>query len=137
LLVKEEIEKLLEIGFIYPIPYSEWISPIVIVPKKNGKIRICQDFRKLNNAIKKDYFPLPFTNAILDAVAGHVCYSFFDGFLGYNQIRIALEDQLKTTFTTAWDTFASIVMLFGSINLLKSFWMTFVSLVKMRITLTT
>ena len=71
LLVKEEIEKLLEIGFIYPVPYSEWVSPIVIVPKKNGKIWICQDFRKLNKATKKDYFPLPFTDAILDAVARH------------------------------------------------------------------
>jgi hypothetical protein len=116
LLVKEEIEKLLEIGFIYPVPYSEWVSPIVIVPKKNGKIRICQDFRKLNNATKKDYFPLPFTDTILDAVAGQECYSFLDGFSGYNQIRIALEDQLKTTFTTAWGTFASLVMLFGLCN---------------------
>jgi hypothetical protein len=116
LLVKEEIEKLLEIGFIYHVPYSEWVSPIVIVPKKNSKIRIYQDFRKLNNATKKDYFPLPFTDAILDAVAGHECYFFLDGFSGYNQIRIALEDQLKTTFTTAWGTFASLVMLFGLCN---------------------
>ena len=103
-MVKEEIEKLLDIGFIYPIPYSEWINPIVIVPKKNGKICICQDFRKLNNAAKKDSFPLPFTDVILDAVAGHECYSFLDGFSRYNQIQIALEDQLKTTFTTAWGT---------------------------------
>ena len=116
LLVKDEIEKLLEIGFIYPVPYSEWVSPIVIVPKKNGKIHICQDFKKLNNATKKDYFPLPFTDAILDAVAGHECYSFLDGFSRYNQIRIALEDQLKTTFTIAWGTFASLVMLFGLCN---------------------
>ena len=71
LLVKEEIEKLLEIGFIYHMSYSEWISPIVIVPKKNGKIWICQDFRKLNKDTKKGYFLLPFTDAILEAVAGH------------------------------------------------------------------
>jgi hypothetical protein len=121
LLVKTEIEKLLEIGFIYPVPYSEWVSPIVIVPKKIGKIRICQDFRKLNNATKKDYFPLPFTDAILDSVAGHVCYSFLDGFSGYNQIRIALEDQLKTTFTIDWGTFASLVMLFGLCNTSATF----------------
>jgi hypothetical protein len=120
-LVKEEIEKLLKIGFIYPVPYSEWVSPIVIVPKKNEKIRICQDFRKLNNATKKDYFPLPFIDAILDVVVGHICYSFLDGFSGYNQIRIALEDQLKTTFTTAWGTFASIIMLFGLCNALATF----------------
>ena len=45
LMVKEELDKLLQVGFIYAIPYSEWISPIVMVPKKNGKIQICQDYR--------------------------------------------------------------------------------------------
>jgi hypothetical protein len=116
LLVKEEIDKLLKAGFIYPVPYSEWVSPIVMVPKKNGKVRICQDFRKLNSTTKKDYFPLPFTDSILDAVAGHECYSFLDGFSGYNQVRIAEEDQLKTTFTTDWGTFAYTVMPFGLCN---------------------
>jgi hypothetical protein len=67
-------------------------------------------------ATKKDYFPLPFMDAILDAVARHPCYSFLDGFSGYNQVRIALEDQLKTTFTTDWGIFASMVMLFGLCN---------------------
>jgi hypothetical protein len=116
LLVKEEIDKLLKAGFIYSVPYSEWVSPIVMVPKKNGKVRICQDFRKLNAATKKDYFPLPFTDSILDAVAGHECYSFLDGFSGYNQVRIADEDQAKTTFTTDWGTFAYTVMPFGLCN---------------------
>ena len=116
LMVKEELDKLLEVGFIYPVPHSEWVSPIVMVPKKNGKIRICQDFRKLNAVTKKDYFPLPFTNTILDAVAGHKCYSFLDGFSGYNQVKIAKEDQLKTTFTTDWGTFAYKVMPFGLCN---------------------
>jgi hypothetical protein len=59
LLVKEEMDKLLEVGIIYHIPYNEWVSPIVVVPKKNGKLRICVDYRKLNNVTKKDYFPLP------------------------------------------------------------------------------
>ena len=116
LMVKEELDKLLEVGFIYPVPYSEWVSPIVMVPKKNGKVRICQDFRKLNAATRKDYFPLPFTDSILDAVAGHECYSFLDGFSGYNQVQIAKEDQLKTTFTTDWGTFAYKVMPFGLCN---------------------
>ena len=70
LMVKEKIDKLLECKFIYPVPYSEWVSPIVIVPKKNGKIRICQDFRRLNSATKKDFFPLPFSDAVLDGVVG-------------------------------------------------------------------
>jgi hypothetical protein len=89
LMVKEEIDRLLEAGFIYPVNNSEWVSPIVVVPKKVGadgtvKIRVCQDFRKLNSATKKDYFPLPFTDIILDHVAGHQRYSFLDGFSGYN-----------------------------------------------------
>ena len=116
LMVKEEIDKLLECGFIYPVPYSEWVSPIVFVPKKNGKVRIYQDFRELNSATRKDYFPLPFTDAILDGVAGHECYSFLDGFSGYNQVQIALEDQPLTTFTTDWGTFAYNVMPFGLCN---------------------
>ena len=116
LLVKEELDKLLRVGFIYEVPYSEWVSPIVMVPKKNGKIRICQDYRKLNAVTKKDYFPLPFTDSILDAVAGHESYSFLDGFSGYNQVKIAKEDQLKTTFTTDWGTYAYTVMPFGLCN---------------------
>jgi hypothetical protein len=51
-----------------------------MVPKKNGKFWICQDFQKLNVVTKEDYFPLPFTNIILDAIARHECYSFLDGF---------------------------------------------------------
>ena len=73
LMVKEEIDRLLEAGFIYPVNNSEWVSPIVVVPKKTGadgkvKIRVCQDFRKLNAATKKDYFPLPFTALLENAV---------------------------------------------------------------------
>ena len=69
LMVKEEIDKLLECGFIYLVPHSEWISPIIVVPKKNGKLQICMDFCKLNFVTQKDYFSLPFTDAILDGVA--------------------------------------------------------------------
>ena len=59
-IVKEEIQKLLEAGFIYPISDSEWVSPLVIVPKKNGKWRVCVDYRELNKATQKYHFPLPF-----------------------------------------------------------------------------
>jgi hypothetical protein len=116
LMVKEEIDKLLECGFIFLVPHSEWVSPIVIVPKKNGKLRIWQDYRKLNSVTKKDHFPLPFTDTLLDSVAGFECYSFLDGFSGYNQIRIALRDKLLTTFTTDWGIFAHNVMPFGLCN---------------------
>ena len=57
-MVQEEIKKLLECGFIYFVPYSEWVSLIIIVLKKNGKIRICQDYRKLNSVTKKGSFSI-------------------------------------------------------------------------------
>ena len=121
MLVKEEIDKLTEAGFIFPVLSSEWVSPIVIVPKKKGidgvvKIRVCQDFRKLNAATRKDHYPLPFTDIVLDTVAGHSMFSFLDGYAGYNQISIREEDQLKTTFTTDWGTYAFRVMPFGLCN---------------------
>ena len=89
LMVKEEIDSLLKAGFIYLVCNSEWVSPIVVVPKKvradrKVKIRVCQDFRKLNATTKKDYAPLQFTDIILDHVFGHGFYSFLDGFFGYN-----------------------------------------------------
>ena len=70
----------------------------------------------MNAATKKDYFPLPFTDIILDHVAGQECYSFLDGFSGYNQVFIWAEDQLKTTFTMEWGTFAFNRMPFGLCN---------------------
>ncbi|OAE26957.1 hypothetical protein AXG93_225s1000 [Marchantia polymorpha subsp. ruderalis] len=71
LLVKEEIDKYLSAGIIYPVLNSEWVSPIVIVPKKlTGKIRVCQDFRKLNAATRKDH--QPFTSEHL----GHLRQTF-------------------------------------------------------------
>ena len=82
--VKEEIDKLLKIGFISPIKRATWLSPIVVVPKKNGKIRVCVDYRKLNVVTIIDTFLIPFTDSILNAVAGHDMYSFLDGFSGYN-----------------------------------------------------
>ena len=114
--VKEELDKLLKVGFIYPLKQVTWLSPIVIVPKKNGKLRICVDYRKLNAATETDPFPLPFQDTLLDAVAGHQMYSFLDGFSGYNQILMAPEDRDKTAFVTEWGVFASNVMTFGLKN---------------------
>src|SRR5450759_710472 len=87
--VKKKLDILLDVGFIYPIKHSEWVSPIVIAPKKVGvdgvaKIRVCQDYKKLNEATKKDVYPLPFTDIILDHVAGHMVYTFLDGMAGYH-----------------------------------------------------
>eukprot|EP00253_Pinus_taeda_P021687 PITA_21687 len=115
-IVKEELQKLLNEGFIYPISDSEWVSPLVILPKKNGKWRVCVDYRALNKATQKDHFPLPFIDQVLDNLAGKKFFSFLDGFSGYNQIKIAPQDQDKTTFTSPWGTFAYRVLPFGLCN---------------------
>lgn len=114
--VKEELDKLMKVGFIYPLEKVTWLLPIVVVPKKNGKLRICVDYRKLNAATITDPFPLPFQDTLLDAVAGHQMYSFLDGFSGYNQILMAEEDREKTAFVTEWGVYASNVMVFGLKN---------------------
>ena len=70
---------------------------------------------------QKDHFPLPFMDQLLERVAGHQYYSFFDGYSGYNQIQIDLENQEKTTFTCPFGTFAYRQMLFGLCNALTTF----------------
>ena len=114
--VKEEIDALLKAGFIVEVESSDWLFPIVVVPKKNGKLRVCVDFRKLNEQTIKDPFPLPFTDTMLDQIAGADMYSFADGYSGYNQISIADEDKEKTTFITEWGAFMYLVMPFGLCN---------------------
>eukprot|EP00253_Pinus_taeda_P034423 PITA_34423 len=68
-IVKEELKELLNVNFIYPISDSQWVSPLVIVPKKNGKWRVCIDYRELNKETLKDNFPLPFIDQVLDTLA--------------------------------------------------------------------
>ena len=132
--VKKEILKLLEVGVIYPISDSKWTSPVQVVPKKSGvtvvknddnelvptKVqtgwRVCIDYRKLNSTTRKDHFPLPFIDQMLERLAGHSHYCFLDGYSGYNQIVIAPEDQEKTTFTCPFGTFAYRRMPFGLCN---------------------
>ncbi|MCO5597414.1 hypothetical protein L7F22_051491 [Adiantum nelumboides] len=111
-----EVRKLLQAGFVYPVEDSEWVSPVVVTPKKNGKWRVCVDYKPLNAATKSDHFPLPFQDEILTKVAGYECYTVCDGYSGYFQIRIAEEDQKKTTFVTPWGCFAYRVMPFGLTN---------------------
>jgi len=114
--VKAELQKLLDVNIIYPISYSKWVSPLMVVPKKSWKWRICVDYRELNKATQKDHFPLPFTDQVLDTLAGKKFFSLLDGFNGYNQIQIAREDQDKTTFTCPWGTFSYRFLPFGLCN---------------------
>ena len=96
--------------------YSKWVANIVPVPKKDGKIRVCVDFRDLNKASPKDDFPLPHIDILVDNTARQALLSFMDGFSGYNQILMAPEDREKTTFTTEWGTYCYRVMPFGLKN---------------------
>ncbi|GJV49520.1 reverse transcriptase domain-containing protein [Tanacetum coccineum] len=132
--IKKEVEKLLDAGLIYPISDSPWVSPVHCVPKKGGMTvvtnddnelvptrlvtgwRVCIDYRKLNEATRKDHFPLPFMDQMLERLAGNEYYCFLDGFSGYFQIPIDPNDQEKTTFTCPYGTFAYRRMPFGLCN---------------------
>jgi hypothetical protein len=87
-----DIDKLLVASFIKHVKEATWLSPIVVVFKKNGKFRICVDFKKFNATTEKDPCPLPFTNEVIYTLAGHEVYIVLDGFPGYHQISIALEN---------------------------------------------
>ncbi|KAL3685683.1 hypothetical protein R1sor_003705 [Riccia sorocarpa] len=100
--IRKEIEKLKEADFIYPVKEYDWLSPIVIVPKKNGKLRVCVDYRKLNEFTIKDPYPIPFIDDIVDKVAGREAYTFMDGYSGYNQVEISPDDRKKTAFIIPW-----------------------------------
>nr|GFC37271.1 reverse transcriptase domain-containing protein [Tanacetum cinerariifolium] len=132
--IKQEVLKLLDAGLIYPILDSPWVSPIHCVPKKGGFTtveneenelipthlvmgwRVCIDYRNLNEATRKDHFPLPFMDQMLERLARNEYYCFLDGFSGYFQIPIDPKDQGKTTFTSPYGTFAYRRMPFGLCN---------------------
>jgi len=96
----------LNVIFIYPISDNKWVSRLIIVPKKNGKWRICVDYEELNKTTQKYHFPLPFIDQSLDTLSRKKYFSFLDGLNGYNQIQIAPTDQDKATFTCPWGIFA-------------------------------
>lgn len=107
---------LLKVGFIKSVKITDLVSPMVLVQKKIGKLRVCVDYRKLNACTQNDYFPLPFITLLLEEVGGHAKYTFMDGYADYNKISIALEDIHKTAFTTPWRAFVWAVMPFGLYN---------------------
>jgi hypothetical protein len=80
---------------------ATWLFPIVVV-LKNGKLRICVDFRKFNDTKKKNPYPLPFTNDVINTIFGHEIYTFLNKISRYHQISIAPKDQHKIAFVTNW-----------------------------------
>nr|GEY22866.1 reverse transcriptase domain-containing protein [Tanacetum cinerariifolium] len=112
--IKKEVIKLLDAGMIYLISDSPWVSPIHCVPKKGGMTivanenneliptrlvtgwRVCIDYRKLNDATRKDHFPLPFMDQMLERLAGNEYYCFLDGFSGHKNLKSGIEvDRVK------------------------------------------
>ena len=95
---------------------TQWLANIVPVPKKDGKVWMCVDYKDLNKAYPKDDFPLPHIDTLVDSAAFSVMYSFMDDFSGYNQIMMAVIDKLKTSFTTEWGIYCYTFMPFGLKN---------------------
>ncbi|XP_015960134.1 uncharacterized protein LOC107484040 [Arachis duranensis] len=116
--IKEEIEHLIKVKFTRTTRYVEWVLNIVPVMKKNGKLRVCLDFRDLNNVIPKDECFMPIADMLIDSAAGNKILSFMDGYSGYNQIFIAEDDVSKITFRCpgALGTYEWVVMPFGLKN---------------------
>ncbi|GJV77113.1 reverse transcriptase domain-containing protein [Tanacetum coccineum] len=132
--IKKEVEKLLDARLIYPISDSPLVSPVHYVPKNGGftvvkndeneliptrlvmRWRVCIDYHKLNEATRKDHFPLPFMDQMLERLAGNEYYCFLDGFSSYFQIPIDPQDQEKTTFMCPYGTFTYRRMPFGLCN---------------------
>ena len=137
--VRKKVLKWLDAGVIYPISDNSWVSPVQVVPKKEGTTviineknellptrivtgwRICIDYWRINKVTRKDHFPLPFIDQMLDRLAGNEYFFFLGRYSGYNQITIALKDQEKTTFTCPYGTFSFRRMPFGLCNALATF----------------
>jgi hypothetical protein len=119
--IRKELEKLLKVGIIFLVKYSEWVSNLVLIWKTTGQIRLCVDFRALNRDSIKYYFPVPNMEMILQLVAGSQMMSLLDGFSGYNQIKVKREDKYKATFITRWGNFSYECMPFGLSNVGATF----------------
>jgi hypothetical protein len=115
-LIEKEIKKMYDAKIIVPLRFSKWVSNLVPTHKKTGEIRLCIDFRNLNKASLKDNYPLPKIDHLLQCVVGSSRISLLDGFSGYNQVLVHLDDQEKTAFTTPWGTFMYVKMPFGLMN---------------------
>ena len=114
--IQSKVTKLIDSSFIREEQHPDWKANIVPVTKKNGKIRVCIDFRNLNEACPKDEFPLPITDAMIDNTYGFERMSFMDGFSGYNQINMYPDNEKHTSFKTPLGVNCYTVMPFGLKN---------------------
>ncbi|GKV11132.1 hypothetical protein SLEP1_g22414 [Rubroshorea leprosula] len=114
--VKEEVEKLLQAGFVRKVDYCEWVANPVLVKKANGKWRMCIDYTNLNNACPKDYYPMPSIDKLVEAASGNERLSLLDAYSGYHQVPMAPEDEEKTAFYAGDEIYCYVMMPFGLKN---------------------
>ena len=116
LVIQTEVDNLLQNGFIRAVKYPEWLTNVVVVPKKEKKWRVYVDYTDLNDACPKDSFPLPRIDHIVDASARHEMLSFLDAFSGYHKIPMHPPDAEKTSFITPNGLYCYNVMPFNLKN---------------------
>src|SRR4051794_8930284 len=122
--VRNEVLNILYAGIIFPIADNNWVSPVHCVPKRGGitvvpnednelipqrvvvGYRMCIDFRKINKVTKKDHYPLPFIDQMLERLSKKTHFFFLDGYSGFSLIVVKAQDQEKTTFTCPYGTYA-------------------------------
>ncbi|RVW99781.1 Transposon Ty3-I Gag-Pol polyprotein [Vitis vinifera] len=114
--IRNEMDKLLEAGFIREVSYPEWLANVSGGTQKEGKWRVCVDHTNLNKACPKDSFPLPRIDQIMDSTSGQGMLSFLDAFSGYHQIPMSPDDEEKTAFITPHGLYCYKVMPFGLKN---------------------
>ncbi len=114
-LIEFEIKKQLEANVIEPT-ISEWAAPVLFVPKKDGKLRFCIDYRKLNEVTVKDSYPIPRMDDCLDSLGEATIFTGLDAYSGYWQMNVAKKDRHKTAFTCHAGTFQCVRMPFGLTN---------------------
>jgi hypothetical protein len=119
--IREEIRKLLQAGFIEEVYHPEWLANPVVVPKTNGKLRICIDYTNLNKACPKYPYPLPRIDQIVDSTSECDLRSFIDAYSGFHQIKMAKDDRKHTAFVTVDGVYCYIVMSYGLLNALPTF----------------
>ncbi|GKV22033.1 hypothetical protein SLEP1_g31937 [Rubroshorea leprosula] len=96
--IKEEVEKLLQAGFVRRLDYCEWVANPVLVKKANSKWRMCIDYTNLNDTCPKDCYPMPNIDKLVEAASGNERLSLLDAYSGYHQVPMAPKDADKTSF---------------------------------------
>jgi hypothetical protein len=114
--IKRKIAKLLAAGFIKEVIHPEWVANPILVRKKNNEWRMCVDYTDLNKHCPKDHFGLSRIDQVVDSTVVCVLLCFLDCYLGYHQIVLKEEDQIKTAFITPFGTYAYKTISFGLKN---------------------